>query len=77
MFFAKNSDMYFNYHAKAKSLIKAGELEYFEILDDYHGIKPAIVLYFSSHKPMPIRQHRWAEYFEIIKSIDETIDFSD
>lgn len=62
--------MYFNYHAKAKSLIKSGELEYVEIMDDYHGIKPAMVLYFSSHKPMPIRQEHWEEYYKLIQQLE-------
>lgn len=63
--------MYFNYHAKAKALIAAGELEYVEILDDYHGISPAMVLHFSSHKPMPIRENHWEEYFKLIRDIEE------
>lgn len=58
---------YFNYHAKAKRLIKEGCLIGYEILDNYNGIKPALVLYFSKSKPMPIRQHRWEEYFNILQ----------
>lgn len=65
--------MYFNYHAKAKALIRAGELEYFEILDEYHGISPAMVLYFSSHKPMPIRKKHWDEYYGLIlQTLDDS-----
>ncbi|CAM2823306.1 hypothetical protein [Erysipelothrix tonsillarum] len=57
---------YFNYHAKAKQLIAEGHLTHFEIVDNWNGIKPALVLYFDNNRPMPIREYRWPEYFEII-----------
>ena len=59
---------YFNYHAKAKKLINDGKLIHYELVLNYHGIKPALVLYFSSCRPMPIREHHWQEYFKLIKS---------
>lgn len=59
---------YFNYHAKAKKLIKNGELVYYTILDDYNGIKPALVLYFKNNKPIPIRQKHFEEYLELLKN---------
>ena len=58
---------YFNYHAKAKNLIKNGELKDYFIVENYNGISPALVLVFSGHKCMPIRQYRWQEYFDIIE----------
>lgn len=58
--------MYFNYHAKAKKLISSGDLIYYTIVDDYNGISPALVLYFKSHKPMPIRKQKFNEYFELL-----------
>ncbi len=58
---------YFNYHAKAKKLISEGNLVGYKIIDDYNGIKPALVLYFSNNRPMPIRKHKWEEYLNIIK----------
>lgn len=58
---------YFNYHAKAKRLIREGSLIKYEIVDCYNGIKPALVLYFKNNKPMPIRQYRWVEYFELLE----------
>ncbi len=61
--------MYFNYHAKAKKLILDGELIRFEIVENYNGITPALVLYFKNHKPMPIRQHKFEEYFELFDKI--------
>lgn len=57
---------YFNYHAKAKKLIKEGHLVRHEIVENWNGIKPALVLYFDNHRPMPIREYRWPEYFELL-----------
>lgn len=54
--------MYYNYHAKAKKLIKEGHLIKYEIVDNWNNIKPALVLYFDNHRPMPIRQYKWDEY---------------
>ncbi len=63
--------MYFNYHAKVKRLILAGKLVRFEILQNYNGISPALVLYFIDNPPMPIREYRFAEYFELIDSLEK------
>ncbi len=60
--------MYFNYHAKAKKLISSGDLIYYTIVDDYNGISPALVLYFKSHKPMPIRKHKFDEYLILLNN---------
>ncbi len=62
--------MYYNYHAKAKKLIKEGRLLFYELVDSYHGISPAMILYFDNHAPMPIRQYRWQEYFDLIAQIN-------
>lgn len=59
---------YFNYHAKAKKLIRDGFLVKYEILEEYNKIKPALVLYFSNNRPMPIREYKWQEYFDLLKS---------
>lgn len=59
---------YFNYHAKAKKLIKEGDLIYYTILDEYHSISPCLLLYFKSHKPMPIRKHRFEEYLPLLEN---------
>lgn len=56
--------MYYNYHAKAKRLIADGHLVRYEIVEDWNGIAPALVLYFDNHRPMPIRQYRWDEYLK-------------
>lgn len=57
---------YFNYHAKAKNLIMTGHLIKFEIVKNWNGISPALVLYFDNNKPMPIREYRFDEYFNIL-----------
>lgn len=57
---------YFNYHAKAKNLIASGDLVKYEFVDNWNGIKPALVLYFKNDKPMPIRDYRWNEYFLLL-----------
>jgi len=60
---------YFNYHAKAKQLIKQGQLVDFIFCDNYNNIKPAMVLFFYNHKPMPIRQLKWDEYLKLFESL--------
>lgn len=57
--------MYFNYHGKAKKLISDGHLTNYQIVDDWNGIRPALVLYFDNNKPMPIREYMWDEYFKL------------
>ena len=58
---------YYNYHARAKELIKEGHLINAKIVDRWNNISPALVLYFDNHKPVPIREYRWDEYSEYIK----------
>ena len=58
---------YFNYHAKAKSLIADGHFTGFEIVENWNGISPALVLYFDNNRPMPIREYRWDEYWGLIQ----------
>lgn len=55
-----------NYHAKAKSLIADGHFAGVEIVDNWNGICPALVLYFDNNRPMPIREYRWDEYWGLI-----------
>ena len=55
---------YYNYHARAKSLIAAGHLVKMEIVERWGAISPALVLYFDNHRPMPIREYRWDEYLQ-------------
>ena len=57
---------YFNYHAKAKNLIKANHLMSVSIFSEYRHIKPAMVLYFDNCKPIPIREYMWCDYIDLI-----------
>ncbi len=57
---------YYNYHAEIKKLILSGKLVGYKFVDDYNGIKPALVLYFNDHRPMPIRSYRWEEYIPFL-----------
>lgn len=59
---------YFNYHAKVKNLIQTGHLTDYKIVNNWNGIRPALVLYFDNNRPMPIREHRFDEYMMILKS---------
>ena len=61
---------YFNYHATAKKLIKEGKLLGYYIVERYNKISPALILVFndSKHHIMPIRKHRFEEYFELLKN---------
>jgi len=58
---------YFNYHAKAKNKIKNNHLVAFKIVDNWNGIRPALVLFFDDNIPMPIRRHHWDEYLNLIE----------
>lgn len=59
---------YFNYHATAKKLIAEGKLMGYRFAEQYHGISPALLLFFDDirHPIMPIRQHRWEEYLALL-----------
>lgn len=58
--------MYYNYHAQAKKLIQTGHLTYYEFMERWNHIAPALVLFFDNHQPMPIREERWSEYLLIL-----------
>ena len=59
--------MYYNYHAKVKQLINEGHLVRYEIVEEWNSISPALVFFFDNHKPMPVREYRWDEYFLLIE----------
>ena len=42
----------------------------YEIVESYHKISPALVLYFDNEKPMPIREHRFQEYIDLLEEKD-------
>ena len=65
---------YFNYHAKAKSLVKTGHCVKAALADKHNGIGPALVLYFDNYRPMPIREHMFGEYLELLRQYGFTVD---
>lgn len=65
--------MYYNYHAQIKKLILEGRLKGYEFMDDYNGIKPALVLYFENHRPMPVREYMWENYISYLINLNEKI----
>ena len=66
---------YFNYHAQAQNLIKAGHCVGAEVVEKYNSISPALVLYFDNHIPMPIRPHKFEEYFELLEQYNIEVKF--
>ena len=58
--------MYYSYHAMAKKLVKEGRLIGCAVVENHNGIRPALVLYFDDHPPMPVRRERWEEYFALV-----------
>lgn len=58
--------MYFNYHAKLRKLIAEGHLVRTAVVADYNGIRPALIFYFDSAPPMPVREYRWPEYADYL-----------
>ena len=65
---------YFNYHAKAQNLIKSGHCVKAQVVEKYKDISPALVLYFDNNIPMPIRLHRFDEYFELLKQYNVKVE---
>ena len=64
------------YHNKIKQRIKKGELITFSFLDSYKGIKPALLLFFSTFPhTRVIRNYRFIEYYPILEgySLDTKI----
>ena len=57
---------YFNYHAKAKNLIKKGHCIAVSVFKTYHHISPALVFYFNNSIPIPIREYMWNDYLPLI-----------
>ena len=61
----------------AKKLLNSGNCFGVTIFKNYHSIKPALVLYFENHKPIPIRDYRWNEYLPILQSLNIEINNPD
>lgn len=58
---------YYNFHAIALKLIKEGHCISATEFEEYHNIKPALVLYFDNHRPIPIREYMWSNYSLLLK----------
>ncbi|HJD05992.1 MAG TPA: thermostable hemolysin delta-VPH [Candidatus Onthoplasma faecipullorum] len=58
---------YYNYHAIAKRLINDNHLIAVTVFPEYKNIRPALVLYFDNHRPIPIRDYMWDEYLDKIR----------
>ena len=61
---------YFNYHALVRRLIREGRLRGYRIVESYHGISPALLLFFDDarHPILPIREERFAEYLPLLEA---------
>ncbi len=57
---------YYNYHAIAKKLIENNHLIAVSVFPEYKNIRPAMVLYFDNHRPIPIREYMWDDYLDKI-----------
>lgn len=57
---------YYNYHAIAKKMIENNHLIAVSIFPEYKNIRPAMVLYFDNHRPIPIREYMWDDYLDKI-----------
>lgn len=66
---------YFNYHAKARNLVKSGHCVKAEVVQKHNDISPALVLYFDNHIPMPIRLHKFDEYLALLKACNVSIEY--
>lgn len=68
-----NCMSYYNYHAMAKKLLNNNHCIAVSVFSSYHHIRPALVLYFDNHKPIPIREYMWQEYLPIINALGISI----
>lgn len=56
------------YHNKIKQRIRNKELVRYEFVDRYRNIAPCLLLHFDTEPRIrPIREHRFAEYREILE----------
>jgi hypothetical protein len=60
------------YHNKIKQRIASKGLLSYEYVDKYKTISPCLLLHFDTEpKVRPIREHRFQEYEELFKSLEE------
>ncbi|MBE6124640.1 MAG: hypothetical protein E7184_03845 [Erysipelotrichaceae bacterium] len=58
--------MYYSYHNNIKKKIKEGKLIGYEYVEEYHNIKPALLLYFENGTIYPIRESSWYLYYSLL-----------
>lgn len=65
--------MYFNYHAKVKRLILEGMADHYQFISEYNNISPCLLIYMKDGKRYPIRENRFADYYELLmqKNVQE------
>ncbi len=63
--------MYYNYHAQVRKKLFEGKLTGYEFVEEYHGISPALVLYFKDSRPMPIRDYMWEQYLPFLLEFED------
>ena len=63
--------MYYSYHNLIKKKIDEGKLIYYEYIESYNNISPALLLYFSDNTKYPIREYAWFKYSKYLKLLDE------
>ena len=59
--------MYYNYHGILQKKIRSGELKSYRIVDNYHGISPALLLIFQDGTIRPVREYCFHFYLELIE----------
>lgn len=65
-------EVMYPYHNVIKKRIKSGELQGFELVEDYKSTGECLLLYFSTPPfERPIRPHRYHEYEKILKEWDK------
>jgi hypothetical protein len=63
------------YHNKIKQRITKGELISSELVEDYKGISPCLLLFFRTEPYVrPIREHRFEEYSVLLRGIQNKIN---
>ena len=58
--------MRYSYHGVAKKLIREGRLTKAVFYKKQNGLENVLVLFFDSHRPMPVREYRIIEYLPLL-----------
>lgn len=55
-------------------MIEAGHCVKAELVEQYKEIGLSLILYFDEHIPMPIRPHKFGEYFELLNKYNVQVN---